>query len=222
VGNSYADEYQRHQPYVDAAWYHAKKKTLFSTERHSERVQKLRAQFIEEVSKISPDKFVFIDESGFSIKMTRSFARAPKGHRIEGHVPGCWGQNLTLIGAMKMDGPTALMTLPGSTDGNAFTAYVKDILLPQLTTGEVVVMDNLAVHKVTGIRDMIESVGARVLFLPPYHPDLNPIEKMWSKMKTILRGLKARTIQTLEVAIANAIEHIRPKDAEAWFKHCGY
>lgn len=174
------------------------------------------------MSKVAPEKLVFLDESGFSIKMTRSFARAPKGQRIEGHVPGRWGENLTLIGAMKSDGPAALMTLPGSADGEVFRAYVKDVLLAELKAGDVVVMDNLAVHKVNGIKEMIESVSARLLFLPPYHPDLNPIEKLWSKMKAIVRGLGARSLHALEAAISNALKFVQPRDAKGWFKHCGY
>lgn len=168
------------------------------------------------------EKLVFLDESGLSIKMTRLFARAPKGQRIEGYVPGSWGENLTIIGAMKLGGPTALMTLSGAMDGEAFKAYVNACLVPTLTSGDVVVLDNLSVHKIAGIRDTIESTGAKLLFLPPYHPDLNPIEKLWSKMKTILRGAQARTLEKLDTAVKDSIQRIYPQDAMAWFKHCGY
>lgn len=100
--------------------------------------------------------------------------------------------------------------------------YIKHFLLPTLTSQDVVVMDNLSVHKVTGVLEAIQSVGARVLFLPPYHPDLNPIEKLWSKMKTLLRGAQARTHQALEDAVAATLNRIYPTDAKAWFNHCGY
>ena len=179
-------------------------------------------KFLEDVSKVSPNKLVFVDESGLSIKMTRSFARARVGERVYGYIPGCWGENLTIIGAMKIDGTSALMSLPGAANGEAFKAYVEHILVPSLRVDDVVVMDNLSIHKVIGIREAIEGVGARILFLPPYHPDLNPIEKMWSKLKTIMRGLEARTFIALETALSNAINYIRPRDALAWFKHCGY
>jgi transposase len=174
------------------------------------------------VSRIVPERLVFIDESCLSIKMTRSFARSFKGERIEGHVPGGWGENLTVVGAMKLDGPTALMTLKGAMNGEAFKAYIENFLVPSLKKDDVVVMDNLSVHKVTGIKEMVESVGANVLFLPPYHPDLNPIEKLWSKIKTILRGAKARTHEALEIALGKALDRVYPSDAEGWFSHCGY
>lgn len=174
------------------------------------------------MSPIDPAKLVFIDESCLSIKMTRSFARSFKGERIQGYVPGGWGENLTVVGALRLHGPTALMTLKGAMNGEAFKTYVENFLLPTLNKDDVVVMDNLSVHKVTGIRALIESAGAQVLFLPPYHPDLNPIEKLWSKIKTLLRGAKARTHEMLELALGKVLNRVHPSDAKGWFKHCGY
>ena len=154
--------------------------------------------------------------------MTREFGRAPAGERVYGHVPGSWGENLSVIGAMTLKGPSAFMSLQGAADGNAFRAYVDEVLVPTLRPGNVVVMDNLSVHKVVGVRQAIEDAGARLVFLPPYHPDLNPIEKLWSKLKTIMRGLQARTMATLEHGLSNALEQITPRDAGGWFTSCGY
>lgn len=165
---------------------------------------------------------IFLDEAGLTVKMTRLYARAYKGERVVDYVPGHWGTNLTVTGALSLQGPMALMTLKGALDGDAFKVYVKDCLLPHLKPGHVVVMDNLSVHKINGIRELIESTGARLLYLPPYHPDLNPIEKLWSKIKTLLRSAKARTHEALETALSNAINRIYTSDAKAWFKCCGY
>lgn len=165
---------------------------------------------------------IFLDEAGLTVKMTRLYARAYKGERVVDFVPGHWGTNLTVTGALSLQGPMALMTLKGALDGDAFKVYVKDCLLPNLKPGHVVVMDNLSVHKINGIRELIESKGARLLYLPPYHPDLNPIEKLWSKIKTLLRSAKARTHEALENALSNAINRIYTSDAKAWFKCCGY
>lgn len=127
-----------------------------------------------------------------------------------------------MTGALSLKGPMALMTLQGALDGEAFRAYVKDCLVPELKPGQVVVMDNLSVHKVHGIQELVESIGAKLIYLPPYHPDLNPIEKLWSKIKTLLRAAKARTYETLERALSNAITRIYASDVTAWFKCCGY
>ena len=222
MGHSHADERQRHLTYLKKIGYYSKKKTVFSSERQSERVQALRQEFTESVAKIPPEDLVFIDESGLSVKMTRARARCFKGLRIKDHVPGRWDKNLTVVGALTQQGPTALMTLPGALDGIAFSGYVKDFLIPSLRAGNVVVMDNLSVHKVPGIADLIKSAGARLLYLPPYHPDLNPIEKMWSKLKALLRAAKARTMDCLEQALVGAISRVKVSDAMGWFKCCGY
>ena len=114
------------------------------------------------------------------------------------------------------------MTLAEPTDGDIFLAYLEQVLCPQLRPGQVVIMDNLSAHKVAGVRERIEATGARLLYLPPYSPDLNPIEQAWSKVKQILRGLKARTADALEKAVAEAFATITPENSAAWFQHCGY
>ena len=154
--------------------------------------------------------------------MTRVFARSYHGKRVVDYVPAHWGSNLTVTGALSLNGPMALMTLKGALDGEAFKVYVKDCLAPELKPGQVVVMDNLSVHKVQGIRELVEAAGAKLIYLPPYHPDLNPIEKLWSKIKTLLRTAKARSYDALERALSNAIKRIYATDVKAWFKCCGY
>ena len=152
--------------------------------------------------------------------MTRLFARGEGGGRIYESMPDSRWKILTIIGAMSLRGMIATMTIEEATDGDIFRAYVEQILCAALRPGDVVVMDNLSSHKVSGVREMIEKAGAKVLYLPPYSPDLNPIEKAWSKLKKILRDAKARTKEALEEAIAEAIKLISSENAAAWFKHC--
>ena len=171
---------------------------------------------------IDPARFVFVDECGTNITLTRLYARAPRGERAFGKVPRNWDKNLTLIAAMSAEGMGQAMSVEGATDGAAFEAYVKHFLLPTLKEGQVVVMDNLQVHKSTKVRKLVESVGASVLFLPPYSPDFSPIEEAFSKIKTILRRVEARTQETLVEAIGQALDAVSPRDALGWFAHCGY
>ena len=154
--------------------------------------------------------------------MTRNYARAPRGQRVkEGTPQGHW-QILTMLAALTLRGLQATMTIAEPTDGDIFLAYLEQVLCPQLRPGQVVIMDNLSAHKVAGVRERIEATGARLLYLPPYSPDLNPIEQAWSKVKQILRGLKARTADALEKAVAEALATITPENSAAWFQHCGY
>ena len=154
--------------------------------------------------------------------MTPLYGRAPRGERAIGSVPQNYGENLTLIGALSVGGLQALMTVDGATDGEVFGAYVEQVLCPTLEAGDVVVMDNLGAHKVRGIREAIEATGATVLYLPPYSPDWNPIEKCWSKLKAALRSIGARSREALEEAIAKVIKTVSKADALGWFTHCGY
>lgn len=154
--------------------------------------------------------------------MTRLYGRAPKGHRVVGSIPQNWGRNITMLAALSVTGVVAAMTVEGATDTDVFCAYVSDVLSPTLETGDIVVMDNLSAHKAQRVRELIEARGARLVYLPPYSPDFNPIERCWSKIKTFLRAAKARTSERLNEAIKQAFETITEADARAWFKHCGY
>jgi len=129
---------------------------------------------------------------------------------------------LTILGALSRRGVVAAMTIESATDGDVFLAYLEQALCPKLQAGDVVVMDNLSAHKVQGVRQLIEASGAKLLYLPPYSPDFNPIEKAWSKLKQLLRAAKARTAEVLEQAVAEALKAITVENAAAWFRHCGY
>jgi len=154
--------------------------------------------------------------------MTPRFGRAPTGVRVEDAVPRNFGRNVTVLGALSCKGLDAVMTVDSATDAQVFRTYVNNVLVPTLQPGDVVVMDNLSAHKVAGIEEAIESAGARLIYLPPYSPELSPIENCWSKVKTSLRKAKARTRDALDAALNEAINCITANDAKGWFNHCGY
>jgi len=165
---------------------------------------------------------MFVDESGVTTQMTRRWGRAPRGERIAEATPQGHWQVLTMLGTMSLRGMVATMTVESATDGDVFLAYLEQVLCPKLKPGDVVVMDNLSAHKVKGVRELIEATGAELLYLPPYSPDFNPIEKSWSKLKQLLRAAKARTAEALEQAVTQALLAITAENAFAWFQYCGY
>lgn len=154
--------------------------------------------------------------------MTRLRGRCAKGHRLHAHAPQGHWQTTTMIGALRVDGSTACMTIEGATDTEVFAIYIEQILLPALRPGDIVVMDNLSPHKSQATLEMMARKGVQVLFLPAYSPDLNPIEKMWSKLKAYLRKAEPRTREALEETIAAALQTITAQDARNWFASCGY
>lgn len=198
------------------------KKSFHATERDSEANRQQRKEFLAQIATIPPEKLKFLDESGVTTQMTRLWGRAPKGQRIDEATPQGHWKVLTTLGTMSLRGIEAAMTIESPTDGEVFTAYLEQVLCPQLQPGDVVIMDNLSAHKVAGIRELIEARGAQLLYLPPYSPDLNPIEQAWSKFKQFLRSAKARTVEALEQAITEALKTITADNATAWFRHCGY
>lgn len=152
--------------------------------------------------------------------MTRLYARAAGGARVHESAPeGDW-KILTILGAMSSHGIIAAMTVEAATDREIFLTFLDEVLCPALRPGDVVIMDNLSSHKVDGVRERIERCQAELLYLPPYSPDLNPIEKAWSKLKQILRQAKARTAEALDQAIAEALPEISSANAQAWFRLC--
>ena len=150
--------------------------------------------------------------------MTRLYARGTGGRRIHEATPGGHWKIMTILGAMSLSGMVATMTIEEPTDTDIFLAYVEHLLYPVLSHGDVVVMDNLSAHKAPAVRVWIEKAGAQVLYLPPYSPDLNPIEKAWAKLKQLLRAAKARSNQTLDQAITEALPLITANNAKAWFR----
>ena len=154
--------------------------------------------------------------------MTRLRGRAPRGVRVHASTPHGHWQTTTMISSIRLDGSTACMTVNGATDTEVFRTYVRWVLRPTLRPGDIVIMDNLSAHKSERTLELIEQAGARVLFLPPYSPDLNPIEKMWSKVKQYLRSAEARTEHNLLRTIGSALATVTAQDAMNWFASCGY
>ena len=154
--------------------------------------------------------------------MTRLYARSLRGLRAFGSAPRNWAANVTILGALTLRGPLECMCIAGAMTGAVFLTYLDKVLLPQLWPGAVVVLDNLSAHKVKGVRELIEAVGMRLLYLSPYSADFNPIEPSWSKLKTHLRKVAARTTATLDKAIVEGLRQISPADAQGYFAHCGY
>lgn len=154
--------------------------------------------------------------------MARDYARAPRGQRALATKPVNRGRHVTMLGALGRHGIVAAMTVEGFTDGDVFLAFLREVLVPQLRPGQVIIMDNLTAHNVAGVVEAMTTAGARLLYLPPYSPDLSPIEECWSKVKALLRAKAARTLETLEQAIAEALAAITATDARGWFTHAGY
>lgn len=185
-------------------------------------MKRLRRKFQARIASIDPNRLVFVDESGATTAMTRLRGRAPRGERVHGTTPHGHWQVTTILGAIRRSGVTAAMTIDSPTDSDVFRAYVERILVPSLRGGDVVLMDNLSAHKVSGVAERINQAGAELIYLPPYSPDLNPIEPCWSKVKELLRTAKARTQTLLERVIGKALDTVTATDARGWFRHCGY
>ena len=188
----------------------------------SERDKQARSAFREYVKLLDWRKLVFVDESGTNITLAPLYGWAPKGERAYGKAPRNWDKNITLIASLSAEGIGAAMSVEGATDGAAFQTYVKHFLVPTLKTGQIVVLDNLQVHKSLKVRELIEGPGASVLFLPSYSPDFSPIEGAFSKVKNLVRKAQARTQEALIEAIGDALDAVSRRDALGFFEHCGY
>ncbi len=195
-----------------------KKKTLGASERNEQE----RASWREQIKGLDAKQLVVLDECGSNIALTPLYARAPKGQRARGSVPRNRGKNTTLLASLSLEGIGASLIIEGAANATAFEAYLEHILVPNLRTGQIVVMDNLSVHKGARVRQLIEDKGCQVLFLPAYSPDLSPIEEAFSKIKAFLRRTGARTREALEEAICQALLTVTAQDAQGWFRHCGY
>lgn len=185
-------------------------------------MRRARRRYCRRAARLPARRLVFVDESGVNVTLARRYARAPGGERAHGSAPINWSHNVSLIGALSATGVVAAMSVSGGTDSAAFCAYLREVLAPRLGSRDVVVTDNLSVHKVREVRRIITGAGARLIYLPPYSPDLSPIEQCWSKVKTYLRARAARTYEALDGAITEALSKITAENARAWFKHCGY
>lgn len=154
--------------------------------------------------------------------MTRAYALAPRGERALGHVPKNWGDSITIAAGIGLRGLIAPLRLIGSMTSDVFEAYVEQFVCPELREGDIVVVDNLSAHKRSSIAQFVENAKAKFRFLPPYSPDLSPIEPCWSKVKHIIRSLQARTLDALDAAIVTGLRAVTTSDARGWFGHCGY
>jgi len=172
--------------------------------------------------KLPVERLVFIDEFAIHTAMTRTHARAPRGERAVVSEPGHHGPNTSVISALSLTGVGATMTIEGAVDGQVFDLYVEHFLVPELIAGDIVLLDNVKFHYSPRAISLIEAAGARVEHLPAYSPDFNPIEECISKIKAILRALKARTERKLGNALAKAIKMVTLDDICGWFAHCGY
>lgn len=164
----------------------------------------------------------FIDEAGVTTVLTRLFGRAAPGQRVCESVPKNYGESTSIVSLMSLYGVETTMLVEGAVDTLVFNAFCSEFLRPVLKAGDIVVLDNLGAHRASQIEEVAKECGAEVIWLPPYSPDFSPIEKMWSKLKTYLRKVKARTKEKLESAVAEGLKLITEKDCRGWFKHCGY
>ncbi len=181
-----------------------------------------RQDWFEGQPDLDPARLIFIDETGASTKMARLRGWAPKGERCRAALPHGHWKTTTFTAGLSLGGLVAPWLLDGPMDGEAFLVYVRSVLAPVLSPGDIVIMDNLPAHKVTGVRQAIEATGASLLYLPPYSPDFNPIEMAFSKLKALLRKAAARTIDDLWSAVADIIDSISPSECINYFAAAGY
>ena len=174
------------------------------------------------MKEVDAKRLIFLDECGSNIALTPLYARAPKGQRAHGSAPRNRGKNTTLLASLSLEGIGASMIMEGAVNAVAFEAYLEHILVPSLSPGQIVVMDNLSAHKGARVRHLIEEHGCQLLFLPAYSPDCSPIEETFSKVKAFLRRIGARTHEALQDAIGQALETVTAQDALGWFTHGGY
>jgi transposase len=185
-------------------------------------VKRKRRAWVKKTQRVDPSRFVFVDESGAKTNMTRLRGRCKGGERLLDSAPHGHWETTTMIAALRLDGTTAPMVIEGATDAAVFRAYVKHVLAPTLREGDIVLVDNLSSHKAPEVEQMIRAAGAERWFLPPYSPDFNPIEKMWSKVKESLRASRARCTEDLYQAVRVGLGRVTPEDAIGWFESCGY
>jgi transposase len=201
---------------------HAKKKTLVASEQDRPDVAAQRDQWRATQAEIPPEKAVFIDETWAKTCLTRTYGRSPSGTRLIEKVPSGRWQTTTFLGALRADGLIAPLTVDGAINGPLFRAWVEQHLAPLLRPGDIVVMDNLSSHKVAGVREAIEAAGAELRYLPPYSPDLNPIELAFAKFKKLLRDGAQRTVETLWDLCGRLLDEFQEPECRNYFKHCGY
>jgi transposase len=200
----------------------ASKKSPRAAEQDRPDVAAARTVWAQDQAKLAPDRLVFIDETGTSTNMARLRGRAPRGERLIGKVPHGHWKTTTFVAGLRSSALTAPCVIDGPMNGAAFLAYVEQILAPGLKQGDIVVLDNLSAHKVPGVRDAIEATGARLLYLPPYSPDFNPIEQLFAKLKALLRKAAERSVEGLWNRIASLLDAFPPDECANYFRNSGY
>jgi len=207
---------------LERAQPHLQKKTIHAAEQERPDVAQRREEWKQEQNTLDPRRLIFIDETWAKTNMTRLRGRAPRGERLIDRTPHGHWKTSTLIAALGIDGVRCSTVVDGAVNADIFEAFVQQVLVPQLRPGDIVVMDNLSSHKRARTRERIEATGAQLVFLPPYSPDLNPIEMVFSKVKQLLRSLACRTVDALWTAMQSVLDQVTPSDAINCFKHCGY
>ena len=203
----------RHQP---------QKGALHASEQNRPDVMEAREAWFEGQLDLDPERIVFIDETAAATNMARRYGRAPRGQRCRIAVPHGHYKTTTVTAALRTSGPFAIELMDWATNGTRFRAYVADVLVPALKPGDTVVMDNLAAHKVAGVRQLIEAAGAQLRYLPPYSPDFNPIENAFAKLKALLRTASARTVPDLWATIRDAFTRFKPDECRNYLAAAGY
>jgi transposase len=193
-----------------------KKKVPRAQEQDRPEVQEQRREFCEGLADVDPRRLVFVDECGANTAMTRTHGRAPVGERVYGNAPGRW-ESITLTCGLRLSGVTATLAFPGATNTDVFETYVEQVLVPELKPGDVVIWDNLKPHESEEAIEAVEAAGARVVPLPPWSPDLTPIEEMISKVKGAMRTAAARTTEAVYAAFGSALHDVTPEDIAGWF-----
>ena len=200
----------------------ASKKSVRAAEQDRPDVAAARTAWANEQEKLDPERLVFIDETGTATDMARLRGRAPRSERLVGKVPHGHWKTTTFVAGLRSSALTAPCVIDGAMNGNAFLAYVEQILAPSLKPGDIVVLDNLSAHKVPGVRQAIESTGSKLLYLPPYSPDFNPIEQLFAKLKALLRKAAERSIEGLWNRIATLLSAFTPEECANYFRNAGY
>ena len=198
------------------------KKTLFAIEQDRPDVARRRIRWKKYQDRIDPTRLVFIDETWAKTNMTRTHGWQRRGKPLVGKVPHGHWRTMTFLAALRHDRITAPFVLDGPINGEAFTVYVEQVLVPTLTPGDIVVMDNLGSHKSAKVRRLIRAAGARLIFLPPYSPDLNPIEQVFAKLKTLLRKSEERTVEAVWKRIGSLLDRFYPAECANYLRNSGY
>ena len=198
------------------------KKVLHASEQERADVARARRRWMRKQGLLDSTHLVFIDETSVNTNLTRSYGRGPRGDRVIGRVPFAAWKTLTFVAALRCDRMTAPMMIKGALDGEVFLAYVEQCLSPTLKRGDIVVMDNVPAHKVEGVQEAIEAAGARLLYLPPYSPDLNPIENAYGAFKAFLRKCAERTEEALRRRAGQFVRRLRAETCANFFAHAGY